>query len=315
MPSKEPPRRRVPGPARARTPRRPGRLRPAAGRPGPPARRRPAPAAARRHRPRTIRLGSPRPRLRLVSLALTLVMLAFVVRLLQVQAVDASAYAAKADKNRYVSHTLAAERGEITDRNGVALATSVDAYDITADPTMFTPRGQQGRRTPPSRPPRCSPRSSARTRRELAEEAHHPQHAATRCSPAGRPRRSGTRSRTSRPCFAEKAGRTANGGTGANVLAGVFQRAQHQARLPQRRPRRRDTGLRQRRGQGRRRPGVQLDKELAGKDGKIRYAQSGGRRVPTAGSTREARRARLRRRADHRPRHPVGGAAAPSPSR
>ncbi len=75
----------------------------------------------------------------MVSLALALVLIAFVVRLLQVQAVDASEYAAKAEQNRYVGRTLAAERGEITDRNGVELATSVDAYDITADPTMFTP--------------------------------------------------------------------------------------------------------------------------------------------------------------------------------
>lgn len=67
-------------------------------------------------------------------------MLAFVVRLLQVQAVDASAYAAKAEKNRYLSHKLTAERGEITDRAGIALATSVDAYDIIADPKMFTPK-------------------------------------------------------------------------------------------------------------------------------------------------------------------------------
>lgn len=74
----------------------------------------------------------------MVSLALTLVMIAFVVRLLQVQAVDAGAYAAKAEQNRYVGRTLAAERGGITDRDGVELATSVDAYDITADPTMFT---------------------------------------------------------------------------------------------------------------------------------------------------------------------------------
>ncbi len=59
-------------------------------------------------------------------------------RLLQVQAVDASAYTARAEQNRYVVHTLAAERGEITDRNGVALAVSEDAYDITADPTMFS---------------------------------------------------------------------------------------------------------------------------------------------------------------------------------
>src|SRR5690606_25770494 len=98
--------------------------------------RRPGPA---RPAPKTIKLGSPRPRLRLVGLALTLVLLAFVVRLVQVQAVDASTYASKAEQNRYVGQVLAAERGEITDRHGVALATSEDAYDITADPTMFAP--------------------------------------------------------------------------------------------------------------------------------------------------------------------------------
>lgn len=127
---REPPRRRVPGPAR---PVRSGGGR----RPGPGARpaRRPGPP---RPAPRAFRLGSPRPRLRMIGLALTLVLAAFVVRLLQVQAVDAGTYSAKAEQNRYVVHTLPAERGGITDRNGVALATTVDSYDITAEPTMFT---------------------------------------------------------------------------------------------------------------------------------------------------------------------------------
>lgn len=128
---RQPPRRRVPGPARSARPV--GRPRPGPG--ARPARR---PAAPRSAAPKTIRLGSPRPRLRLVGLALTLVLAAFVVRLLQVQAVDASTYAAKAQQNRYVGYTLAAERGGITDRDGVALATSEDAYDITADPTLFS---------------------------------------------------------------------------------------------------------------------------------------------------------------------------------
>src|SRR5438128_194595 len=124
MADRRPPRRRVPGPARP--------ARPATGTAK--ARGQAAPRG-----PRTIRLGSPRPRLRLVAFALTMTLLVFVVRLLQVQAVDATAYAAKAEQNRAFSHTVAAERGEITDRNGVALATSVDAYDITADPSMFSP--------------------------------------------------------------------------------------------------------------------------------------------------------------------------------
>ncbi|MGW6311006.1 cell division protein, partial [Streptomyces sp. NPDC055099] len=136
MTDRQPPRRRVPGPARPSRPARPGEQRRQGSGPRPAARR-PRPAAPRQP-PRTIRLGSPRPRLRMVSLGLTLVMLAFVVRLLQVQAVDASVYTAKAEKNRYFSHVLTAERGGITDRRGVELAASVDAYDITADPTMFT---------------------------------------------------------------------------------------------------------------------------------------------------------------------------------
>ncbi|MZD05235.1 cell division protein, partial [Streptomyces sp. SID5785] len=135
MTDREPPRRRVPAPARPAGTGRPGPQR----RPGPGSRppvRRPRPSGPKGAAP--LRLGSPRPRLRMVSLGLTLVLLVFVVRLLQVQGVDANAYAAKAELNRYVSHTIAAERGGITDRSGVALATSVDAYDITADPTLFT---------------------------------------------------------------------------------------------------------------------------------------------------------------------------------
>ncbi|MEV4443024.1 cell division protein, partial [Streptomyces sp. NPDC049577] len=103
------------------------------GRPVPaPARPGARPPARNRGGTRPLRLGSPRPRLRLIGAGLTLVMLVFTVRLLQVQAVDASAYAARANVNRYIPVTLAAERGNITDRSGVNLATTVDAYDITA---------------------------------------------------------------------------------------------------------------------------------------------------------------------------------------
>jgi cell division protein FtsI (penicillin-binding protein 3) len=74
----------------------------------------------------------------MVGVALTLVLAAFVVRLLQVQAVDASTYASKAAVNRWVTHEVVADRGTITDRSGVDLATTVDASDITADPYLFT---------------------------------------------------------------------------------------------------------------------------------------------------------------------------------
>ncbi|WP_260334638.1 peptidoglycan D,D-transpeptidase FtsI family protein, partial [Streptomyces beigongshangae] len=239
--------------------------------------RRPAPPRA--GGPRVIRLGSPRPRLRLVSLALALVLIAFVVRLLQVQAVDASEYTAKAQKNRYLSRTLAAERGGITDRNGVDLAISVDTHDITADPTLFT--------------------------REATKTGDAPEQAAALLGPildedpealADRLRTKNTRyvvlARRQTPqvwtqikdlksTLAEKAGE----GGAPNVLAGVLQEPSSKRIYPNG-----DLGagvLGWVNADGKGGGGIerQLEGELSGKDGEIRYAQSGGRQVPTAGST------------------------------
>lgn len=114
---------------------------------GRPPTRRPAPAkrpaAARRPaaRPpaRRLRLADPKRRLRVVTIALAVVFSIFAGRLVQIQLVDSSALAADASTYRYVEVTLPATRGSITTADGVALATTVDAYDITADPTMFTP--------------------------------------------------------------------------------------------------------------------------------------------------------------------------------
>ncbi|MCW2750097.1 MAG: penicillin-binding protein 2 [Aeromicrobium sp.] len=60
----------------------------------------------------------------------------FGARLFQIQGLDASAYAAKAIAAGTQQNTVPAPRGEILDRNGVALASSVDALTLTADPTM-----------------------------------------------------------------------------------------------------------------------------------------------------------------------------------
>ncbi|MEV4328940.1 penicillin-binding protein 2 [Streptomyces sp. NPDC049597] len=271
MPSKQPPRRRVPGPAR-----RPSG--PPSGRPA----RRPAPRGAR-PAPRTITLGSPRPRLRLVSLGLTLVMLAFVVRLLQVQAVDASAYAAKADKNRYFSYTLAAERGEITDRAGIALATSVDAHDITADPKMFTPKESKAPDAPEQAAALLAPilQADAAT---LAEKLKKP---GSRYAVLARRQtpQVWNQIKDLKSVYAQKAAADKRrGGRGANVLAGVFQEPSSKRVYPNG-----DLAagiLGYVNGEGRGGGGIEsmLDKTLAGKDGTVTYVQSGGRRVPTAGS-------------------------------
>ncbi|MEV6160459.1 penicillin-binding protein 2 [Streptomyces sp. NPDC052052] len=279
MPSKEPPRRRVPGPARPRSVAGQGRPRPAARRPSSPA---PRARAPRNRSARPLRLGSPRPRLRLVSLALTLVMLTFVVRLLQVQAVDASAYAAKAKENRYLSYTISAERGEITDRSGIALATSVDAYDITADPSMFTPEISKAPDAPQQAAALLAPIlgvDATELTEKLSGKGRYTVLARRQTPQVWK------QIKDLKSVFAEKADKDkAAGGAGANVLAGVFQEATTKRVYPNGGLAAGILGYVNAEGDGAGGLESKLDKELAGEDGKIKYAQSGGRRVPTAGT-------------------------------
>ncbi|MFF8829010.1 peptidoglycan D,D-transpeptidase FtsI family protein [Streptomyces sp. NPDC015131] len=270
MPPTQPPRRRVPAPAR---PERPGR----------PAARRPRQAPRTPARARTIRLGSPRPRLRLVSLGLTLVMLAFVVRLLQVQAVDAGAYAAKAEKNRYQEYTLSAERGEITDRAGIALATSVDAYDITADPKMFTPAESKAPDAPEQAAALLAP-ILGKDPAELVGKLKAPKSRYALLARRQTPQ-VWKQIKDLKNVFAEKArAEKASGGSGVSVLAGIFNEPSSKRVYPNGTLAAGILGYVNADGRGGGGLESMLDKELAGKDGKIKYAQSGGRRVPTAGA-------------------------------
>jgi cell division protein FtsI (penicillin-binding protein 3) len=59
-------------------------------------------------------------------------------RLLQLQGLDRSAYAASAQVQQLQTLTLMASRGSITDRNGDVLASSVDARDVVADPEQIS---------------------------------------------------------------------------------------------------------------------------------------------------------------------------------
>ncbi|MFE6827607.1 peptidoglycan D,D-transpeptidase FtsI family protein [Streptomyces sp. NPDC057690] len=278
MSDREPPRRRVPGPAR------PSRPVSAQRRPGPGARpaRRPTAPAARPAAQRAIRLGSPRPRLRMVGLALALVLIAFVVRLLQVQAVDASAYAAKAEQNRYVGQVLAAERGEITDRAGVAFATSVDAYDITADPTMFT-RAQLKVGDAPEQAaallaPILGQEQSALVNKLRPKDASlRYVKLAGRQTPQVWKQIKDLRSALSTKAETDK--------STANVLAGVFSVPSSKRVYPNGNLAAGILGWVNADGKGGGGVEQQLNATLTGKDGKIRYAQSGGRQVPTVGST------------------------------
>ena len=260
------PRRRVPPPARGGGPR------PAAGRTahGPGARRPPA----------ALRLGSPRPRLRLVSLALTLIMLVFVVRLFQVQAVDASTVAAKANENRYVPVKLAAERGAITDRGGVDLATTVDAYDITADPSLLAPGKTKIDDAPQQAAALLAPILDE-DRATLAEKLAKPKARYVLLSHQQTPQ-VWKQIKDLRQGLDAKAAAAPKRAPRPNVLVGIFADKHSKRVYPNKDLASGVLGFVNSEGKGAGGLEARLDKPLAGKDGKLVYAQSGGRRVPTA---------------------------------
>ena len=74
-------------------------------------------------------------RLRTGFVLIAMVVSVFAARLLQLQGVDAAAYAAQARALGAVTETLPATRGAILDRNGVPMAESLDGLMIVADPT------------------------------------------------------------------------------------------------------------------------------------------------------------------------------------
>nr|WP_308314831.1 penicillin-binding protein 2 [Streptomyces sp. CNQ085] len=265
------------------SPRRPRRARPASRSAAPRSAaasrssRAPRPAA-RTPRPRagTVGQGSHRPRLRLFGVLLTLVTLAFTVRLFQVQAVDASTYAAKADVNRYITVPLAAERGTVTDRDGVALATTVDAYDITADPYLFTPEQTKVPDAPARAAELLAPvlgvDEETLTERLSRKETRYVLLARQRPPQVWRQITDLKR---------VLAGRQRAGG-GHHVLAGVYSEEHAKRVYPGGGLAAAVLGFVNSEGRGGGGLEAKFDKVLAGKDGKITYAQSGGRQVPTA---------------------------------
>nr|WP_254391559.1 penicillin-binding transpeptidase domain-containing protein [Streptomyces buecherae] len=254
-----------------RTPERPG-----SGRPRPPRPRGGSGGAGGSGRPPS-RLRNPRPRLRLVSLALTLVMLAFVVRLLQVQAVDANAYTAKANVNRYIPVTLAAERGSITDRTGVELATTVDAYDITAAPDLLTPERAKVDDAPQQAAALLSPILGVGERELVGRLTANP---TSKYAVLARQRtpQVWNQIKDLKSALSDKEAK----GRGVNVLAGI-NRERHSKRVyPNGDLAAGVLGFVNAQGKGSAGIEQMLNTELAGKDGKRVYAQSGGRQVPTA---------------------------------
>lgn len=89
------------------------------------------------------RRGSSEVRLRMGLIFLVMVLSVFGARLVQLQGLDPRAYAARADAESLVTVPLPAERGDITDRNGVPIAKSVEGVMVVADPKRTADDAEQ----------------------------------------------------------------------------------------------------------------------------------------------------------------------------
>jgi cell division protein FtsI (penicillin-binding protein 3) len=90
----------------------------------------------RRRRALRIPLGATSRRVRIVAVVMALAVSLCAGRLLQLQGFDAAAYGAIAERDLTTTVPLLPSRGTITDRDGVTLAATQKAVDITADPTL-----------------------------------------------------------------------------------------------------------------------------------------------------------------------------------
>jgi cell division protein FtsI (penicillin-binding protein 3) len=216
-----------------------------------------------------------------VGLGLTLIMLVFTVRLVQVQAVDATAYAEKATVNRYVTVPLAAQRGDITDRHGTALATTVDAYDITADPSLFAAEYTGVDDAPAQAAALLAPILDQDEER-LAELLDNPDSQYAVLARQQTPQ-AWKQIQDLRRTLADRVAKK----TGHQVLTGIFREKNPKRVYPAGELAAGVLGFVNGEGVGGGGIEAQLNEQLSGEDGTIRYAQSGGRRVPTAGSSEQ----------------------------
>ncbi|NBO25537.1 MAG: penicillin-binding protein 2 [Actinobacteria bacterium] len=88
--------------------------------------------------PVMVELESPKKRIRFITIVFLVVMTLFMTRLVELQVVRGPALAATAQNSRLQTLTLPALRGNFTDSNGVPIATTVMARNVTVDPTLIT---------------------------------------------------------------------------------------------------------------------------------------------------------------------------------
>ncbi|MGA4988964.1 penicillin-binding transpeptidase domain-containing protein [Nonomuraea bangladeshensis] len=91
--------------------------------------------------PLVLRLGSPRRRINIGLIGMTFVLSIFAGRLIQMQGLDSKVYEAAAVDQRQHVETIPAKRGSITDVNGHDLAVTVEARELSIDPSKITDAG------------------------------------------------------------------------------------------------------------------------------------------------------------------------------
>ncbi|KJK59623.1 peptidoglycan D,D-transpeptidase FtsI family protein [Saccharothrix sp. ST-888] len=294
---------RYPARGAARTPARNPGERPRAPRqrtsdPRRPPERRPHPPAGR-PQPRTVRLGDPRRRLRLVTVALALVFSVFAGRLVQLQLLDSDTLAVAAGANQYYDAKLSAERGSITSSDGVALATTVDAYDVIADPTFYPADKTKIPDAPEQAAALLAP-ILGRSKEQLATALHTPKTKWVMLAPRQGPdvkkqitdlRTSLTKQTDTKECRAQKAllGKPAEQGgrqhldnACVNPLVGLGFTESKRRVYPAGGLAANLVGFVNSDGVGTGGLELQYQKELAGKDGRVTYASGAGRVVPTS---------------------------------
>lgn len=271
----------------------------------PAAKARPRPRPPARSQPKSIKLADPRRRLRFVTVALSLVFSVFAARLVQLQLLDSDALAADANVNRYQVIPLSAERGSITSSDGVALATTVDAYDITADPQMFTQQATGVPDAPEQAAALLAPILGV-AKEQLAALLHTPKARYARLAAKQTPdvknqiselktaleKQAGSKlCQTQKRLLlkpADQGGRTRVDSECANPLAGVFNHDTQRRVYPADGLASNLVGFVNAEGVGAGGLEQQYQAQLAGKDGHSNYAQAGGRLVPTAGGSTDA---------------------------
>jgi cell division protein FtsI (penicillin-binding protein 3) len=92
--------------------------------------------------PRVFTPGDPSVRIRVWQIISLILLSVVAARVIDLQVIQGPALAAKALLNATITKDLPAQRGVISDRNGVPLAVTVDAVNVTADQTLVAPKAK-----------------------------------------------------------------------------------------------------------------------------------------------------------------------------